>query len=79
MLYPLEVVPSTLRDVMQLNPLAPIFELARMWVIDPTAPGPVRAGRRLGRLLPAAAIYVATCVFAVWLFKREAPRIAEQL
>ena len=37
---------GTLRDVLALNPLAPIFELARKWVIDPTAPG---AGRRRGR------------------------------
>ncbi len=39
-LYPLEIVPETLRDVIEVNPLAPLFELARLWVIDPTAPGP---------------------------------------
>jgi hypothetical protein len=30
-------------------------------------------------LIPAIAIYVGTCVLAVWVFRREAPRIAEQL
>jgi ABC-2 type transport system permease protein len=70
---------QTLRTVIGLNPLAPIFELARKWIIDPHAPGPAAAaGGRLALLAPAA-IYVAICVFAVWVFRREAPRIAEQL
>ena len=78
-LYPLEVVPQTLRDVIQVNPLAPLFELARSWVIDPTAPGPVEAAGGFTHLLPAIFVYVGVCVLAVWLFNREAPRIAEQL
>ena len=78
-LYPLEKVPDRLRDIIMLNPLAPLLELFRKWVVDPTAPGPVDlAGGWLG-LLPAAAIFVATCVAAVWVFEREAPRIAEEL
>jgi ABC-2 type transport system permease protein len=78
-LYPLEKVPGTLRDVILLNPLAPLLELFRKWLIDPTAPGPVKlAGGWLG-LLPAVAIFVATCAAAVWVFGREAPRIAEEL
>jgi ABC-type polysaccharide/polyol phosphate export permease len=78
-LYPLEIVPETLRDFIQINPLAPLFELARVWVIDPSAPGPVSAAGGSDRLLPAISIYLATCVVAVWIFHREAPRIAEQL
>lgn len=78
-LYPLEVVPETLRDVIQLNPLAPIFELARTWVIDPTAPGPVDSGGLVPGLLVPMGIYAGICVLAVWVFRREAPRIAEQL
>jgi hypothetical protein len=30
-------------------------------------------------LLPAVGIFVATCAAAVWVFNREAPRIAEEL
>ncbi len=30
-------------------------------------------------LLPAAIIFVAVCVWSVWFFNREAPRIAEEL
>jgi len=78
-LYPLEKVPGTLRDVIMLNPLATLLELARKWVVDPTAPGPVALAGGWARLLPAAAIFVATCVVAVWVFRREAPRIAEEL
>ncbi len=78
-LYPLEVVPEALRDVISLSPLAVIFEAARSWVIDPSAPGPVDAvGGWTGLVIPVA-IYAVICVTAVWLFRREAPRIAEQL
>ena len=36
-LYPLEKVPGTLRDIIVLNPLSPLLELFRKWVVDPTA------------------------------------------
>jgi ABC-2 type transport system permease protein len=78
-LYPLEKVPGTLRDIIVLNPLAAMLELARKWIIDPDAPGPVALAGGWARLLPAVAIFVATCVIAVWVFTREAPRIAEEL
>ena len=78
-LYPLEIVPEAMRDVIQVNPLAPLFELARAWVIDPSAPGPVEAAGGVVNLLPAVAVYLGTCALAVWVFRREAPRIAEQL
>jgi ABC-2 type transport system permease protein len=71
-LYPLEIVPETVRELLALNPLAPIFELARQWVIDPDAPGP-------SALVVPAVLFVAVCVLAVWIFNREAPRIAEEL
>ncbi len=78
-LYPIELVPEELRTIVSLNPLAPIFVQARQWIIDPSAPGAVvGAGGLAGLLLPLALI-VALCVFAVWLFDREAPRVAEAL
>jgi ABC-2 type transport system permease protein len=78
-LYPIEVVPDTLRDFLLINPLTPLFELARVWVIDPGAPGPVDAAGGIDGLVAPSAIYAAVCVLAVWVFNREAPRIAEQL
>jgi len=77
-LYPIELVSGTLRDIISLNPLAPLFELARMWVIDPDAPGPVAASGAVS-LVVAAGIFVLVCVAAAWVFQREAPRIAEEL
>ena len=82
-LYPLEVATSrshTLGVLIALNPLTPILELARVWVIDPHAPypGTVRGGGS-GHLMLAAAMIVVVCVAAVWVFRREAPRIAEEL
>jgi ABC-2 type transport system permease protein len=78
-LYPAEFVPGLLGDIIQINPLAPVLELGRVWVIDPTAPGPIEQAGGFAGLLPAIAIYVAVCALAVWTFNREAPRIAEQL
>ena len=60
-----------------LNPLAPIFELARKWMIDPTAPAPAERGR--GAAADPVVLYVGICVLAAWVFNREAPRIAEEL
>jgi ABC-2 type transport system permease protein len=78
-LYPIDHVSKKLRDVISLNPLAPIFEAARKWIIDPNAPGPVAATGGWARLMIPVGIFLAVCVFAVWIFNREAPRIAEEL
>jgi ABC-2 type transport system permease protein len=78
-LYPLDAAPQALRDVIVLNPLAPLFEQARTWIIDPDAQGAVGAAGGWVRLGASIAIFVAVCAFAVWIFNREAPRIAEEL
>ena len=80
-LYPISKLGHhhTLRQIILLNPLAPILELARKWIIQPSAQGPAAAAGGWAHLLAPAAIYIAICVFAVWIFNREAPRIAEQL
>ncbi len=78
-LYPLEIVSGEVGRLLALSPLAPIFELARKWVVDPTAPGPAEAAGGAVWLLIPIAIFVVICVLAVWIFNREAPRIAEEL
>ena len=63
-----------------LNPLTPLFDLAQRWVTEPSTPWPTAAA--LGgpvRLAIACLLYVTVCAFAVWIFRREAPRIAEEL
>lgn len=78
-LYPLEIVPDQYVKWIMINPLTPIFEQARHWVIDSSAPTAVAAAGGWVNLLPAAFVFVTTCVLAVWIFRREAPRIAEEL
>jgi ABC-2 type transport system permease protein len=79
LLYPIEAVPETLRNIILLNPLTPVFELARVWMIDPSAPTPAEAAGGFVRLLVPIVLYIGTCVLAAWVFNREAPRIAEEL
>jgi ABC-2 type transport system permease protein len=79
-IYPITILESSfLKDVLLGNPLTLIFEQARAWIIDPTAPGAVSVAGGWLNMLPAAAIYVLTCILGVWVFKREAPKIAERL
>jgi ABC-2 type transport system permease protein len=79
-LYPLEVVPNeTLKHVLMANPLAPLFEQAHVWMIDSSAEGVYAAAGGPLPLIVAGLIYVIVCVLGVWVFNREAPRIAEQL
>lgn len=78
-LYPIEIVPEQYRQLLMANPLAPIFEQIRVWVIDPSAPTAAEAaGGALG-LLPAAAIFVTVCCLGAIVFSRAAPRVAEEL
>lgn len=78
-LYPIDAVPGTLRDVLLLNPLTPLLEVARKWIIDPSAPGPVEVAGGWSGLIAPVAIFVGTCLLAAWVLRREVPRIAEEL
>ncbi|MGC1851828.1 MAG: ABC transporter permease [Solirubrobacterales bacterium] len=78
-LYPIGFVPEAYRQLIFINPLAPIFEQVRVWAIEPNAPTALDVVGGVAGLLPAAAIYVGVCIFAVWIFNRDAPRIAEEL
>jgi ABC-2 type transport system permease protein len=77
-LYPLSIVPQYSKLLM-INPLTPIFVQTRTWIIDRSAPGALATAGGWLHLIAPIAIYVATCVFAVWIFNREAPRVAEEL
>jgi ABC-2 type transport system permease protein len=76
--------------LLMINPLAVIFEQVRVWVLheprmvpNPTreahAPTAVEAAGGALHLLPALAIFIGVCAFGVWIFNRDAPRIAEDL
>jgi ABC-2 type transport system permease protein len=80
-LYPVNAFENkTYEHLLMINPLAVIFTQVRVWILhEPDAPTALQsAGGWLG-LLPAAAIFVGACIYGVWIFNREAPRIAEAL
>lgn len=78
-LYPLEFVPERFRELVALNPLTPIFAQARKWIIDPDAQSAAAAVGGWTHLIAPTAIFLAVCGIAVWVFNREAPRVAEEL
>ena len=82
-LYPLEAAvlrSHTLASLIAINPFTPILELARVWIIDPNAPYPgTAAAGGVGHLLVAIGLFALLCVLGVVIFRREAPRIAEEL
>jgi ABC-2 type transport system permease protein len=72
----------SIEEALMINPLAVIFEQIRVWILhEPLADAPTATMAAGGwvHLLPAVAIYLAICAFGVWIFSREAPRIAEEL
>jgi ABC-2 type transport system permease protein len=78
-LYPITAVPESYQHLLLINPLAPLFNEIQVWVINPDAPTAAAVGGGALALLPAAVIFVATCIYSVWIFNRDAPRIAERL
>jgi ABC-2 type transport system permease protein len=91
-LYPIEKLEDPkLEHLLMINPLAVIFEQVRVWVlhertpvvvngvVQKPAPTAAQAAGGVLHLLPALAIFVAVCIFGVWIFNRDAPRIAEDL
>jgi len=79
-LYPIEALHNEkMEHALMINPLAPIFQQIRVWMVEPGAPTAAEAAGGAAGLIPAVAIYVLVCVFAVWVFNRQAPRIAEEL
>ena len=78
-LYPVNF-DENYEHLLMINPLAVIFEQIRIWILaEPNAPTITEATGGVLGLLPAAAIFIAVCVYGVWIFNREAPRIAEAL
>ena len=80
-LYPVTAFESeTTEHLLMINPLAVIFEQVRVWILaEPQAPTAAEAAGGALHLLPAVAIFFGACAYAVWIFGREAPRIAEDL
>jgi ABC-2 type transport system permease protein len=78
-LYPVELVPHSLRFLLFINPFAPLLEVARRLLVDPNAPSVVDAAGSIWGVIGPAAVVLATCAIGLWVFTRAAPRIAEEL
>ena len=78
-LYPVELVPASLRFLLLINPFAPLLEAVRRLLVDPAAPSIVeRAGSVFGIIGPSLVV-VAVCAVGYVVFTRAAPRVAEEL
>lgn len=80
-IYTIETIDQApwLKELIMLNPLAAILEQVRHALIDPAAPSAAAAAGGAERLLIPAGILVAVFALGLWVFNREAPRIAEEL
>jgi ABC-2 type transport system permease protein len=79
-LYVVDVVhDKTFERLLMCNPLGSLLEQARHWMVDPTARTAVEAiGGAKWFVIPVSLI-VGTFALGLWVFNREAPRIAERL
>lgn len=77
-LYPLETLPEDARPWFMLNPFAVVVQQMRHVAIDPSATSPFDLGAG-PQLAVAGAIVVLTCVVGYRVFRRMAPRMAEEL
>jgi ABC-2 type transport system permease protein len=79
-LYPVEALKNeSYERLLMVNPLGPIFQQIRVWVLEPSAPTASEVAGGWIYLLPAVALYVGICAFGIWIFNRQAPKIAEEL
>jgi ABC-2 type transport system permease protein len=76
--YTLEFVPESFRWAIVLNPLTPILYQARVWLVQPDAT-PLVDLVGVAPLVGSVLIAIAICAGGIWLFVRQAPRVAEAL
>jgi ABC-2 type transport system permease protein len=77
-LYVTTLVPEQYRDAYLVNPLAVLLTEMRAAVVDPSAPHPWDLASPLSMLL-AALIGATAVALGIFIFIRQAPRIAEDL
>jgi ABC-2 type transport system permease protein len=78
-LYTLAILPDWIQPLINANPLSPIIEYMRIWIVDPGGETPVDLlGVGEGLLIPLA-VALAIGIAGFFWFKRDAPKIAEAL
>jgi len=78
-IYVITTVPESFRELVMFNPIAAILTQWRHAVIDQGAPTAGTAIGGLELLVVPVAIVAAIFALGLWVFTREAPRIAENL
>jgi ABC-2 type transport system permease protein len=78
-IYVITEVPESFRELVAYNPIAVVLTQWRHAVIDQTAPTAGTAVGGLELLIVPLAIVAAVFALGLWVFTREAPRIAENL
>jgi ABC-2 type transport system permease protein len=78
-IYRIESVPASIRELMMLSPLAVAIQQGRHWLVESSTDS---AGEAIGgsvRLLIPLAIFVAIVFLSWWAYRRAEPRMAEDL
>jgi ABC-2 type transport system permease protein len=78
-LYTTGRYPEQVQDLFSLSPIAAVFTQMRHALIDPTAPTAADTVGGPAMLLVPLGIVAATAALGLWLFSREAPRVAERV
>jgi len=78
-IYTIESVPASVRELVMLSPLAVAIQQGRYWLVPSSTDS---AGQAIGgtvRLLIPIAIFVAIVLLSWWAYRRAEPRMAEDL
>jgi ABC-2 type transport system permease protein len=78
-IYVTEFLPDNIERKAMANPITAVLTQMRHSLIDPTAPTAAEAIGGGVRLLVPLAVVVGSFALGLWVFMREAPRIAEDL
>ncbi len=78
-IYVASFLPDSIEQAAMTNPIASIVTQWRYAVVDSSAPTAAQAIGGGARLLIPFAVVLATFALGLWVFTREAPRIAEDL
>jgi ABC-type polysaccharide/polyol phosphate transport system ATPase subunit/ABC-type polysaccharide/polyol phosphate export permease len=71
--------PEQVQQVLSLSPIAVVFIQMRHALIDPAAPTAADSVGGVAMLLVPLGIVAGVLAFGLWLFSREAPKVAERL
>src|SRR6185503_7948521 len=78
-IYTIESVPDGFREAMMFNPLAVAIQQGRHWLVEPSTMSAADAIGGAALLLIPFAIFVLIVAASVLFFRKQAPRIAEDL